>query len=239
MNWLDFVLLGILALSAFNGFVRGFLRSVTGLVSVALGFVVALKLFRPVSDYLDFELGFGDRLAQFLMEQWGVPAGTVATGSMEAWPAVLSKSSVLPDFLGVLGGDPGMNLGTETTVRALASSALDVVSFLAVFILVIIITSLMLSTVSMVPLLAPLDKAGGFCFGLLRGFLFGLVVVAVVRFLETTGIFFGSNFLSAAVNSGVLAPSYAAFLNYLWSLILPAALDWPGMDRFLPPGGVS
>ncbi|MBO8127851.1 MAG: CvpA family protein [Peptococcaceae bacterium] len=241
MNWLDIVLLGILALSAFNGFMNGFFRSVTGLFSVGLGFTLALKIFRPVSDYFDYDLGWGDRLAEFLMTKLGAPQGTVAGQSTSTELAAVNTTGAqpagfpgVPDMLAALVKGQ-MTFWSDTTVRSLASSVLDVLSFLAIFILVAAITSAVFGTVPKLPLLAPLDKAGGFCFGLLRGFLYGLVIVAVVRFLGTTGIFFGPNFFSDALSNAVLAPSYVSFLNYLWSLIVPAALDWPGADRFLYP----
>ncbi len=57
MNYLDIVLAILLLLAAINGFVKGFVEELAGLVALILGIWAALR--------------FSDRVAQFLMERLG------------------------------------------------------------------------------------------------------------------------------------------------------------------------
>lgn len=53
MIWIDYAILGVIALSALIGFFRGFAREAIGLASWALAFFVAYKLAEPVADLLE------------------------------------------------------------------------------------------------------------------------------------------------------------------------------------------
>lgn len=51
MNWLDIVIAVIIALSAVFGFRKGFLRKVLGIVGIILGFVLAVRFYKPISEF--------------------------------------------------------------------------------------------------------------------------------------------------------------------------------------------
>jgi membrane protein required for colicin V production len=54
MYWLDIVLLILLALSAFNGFVQGLIKAALSLVGIIIGVLLAGNLYQPLSDLLGF-----------------------------------------------------------------------------------------------------------------------------------------------------------------------------------------
>lgn len=52
MNRLDAVLALIIIIPAFFGFISGFLRKIFGLLGIAAGFILAVKFFNPIGNYL-------------------------------------------------------------------------------------------------------------------------------------------------------------------------------------------
>jgi uncharacterized membrane protein required for colicin V production len=230
MTWVDYLLMGILALSAWGGLARGFTRSALGLVVVGLGMFVAFKYFRPVGDYLDREFGLGGRLEGLIAGRVGGGESVVAPdsgGPVSETPGNLESlegfSGLPSDFSGLLdqflaGQLDGLG---QAMTGALAPAALSAVSFLGLFILTVWLGGWLLSRVSHLPLLGPIDRAGGFVFGLARGFVYGLIILIVVRFLSFAGDIFGSEFLTAGLDGSQLAAVYFSFLHYIWALFVP------------------
>jgi membrane protein required for colicin V production len=52
LNWLDIVIALIVTIPAFLGFRRGFLRKLMGIAGLIIGFVLAVRFYKPVSDTL-------------------------------------------------------------------------------------------------------------------------------------------------------------------------------------------
>jgi membrane protein required for colicin V production len=52
MSWIDVVILLIIALSAFLGFRKGFLRKLLGIVGILFGFILALNFYLQLSEVL-------------------------------------------------------------------------------------------------------------------------------------------------------------------------------------------
>jgi uncharacterized membrane protein required for colicin V production len=219
LNWVDYVLLAILALSAWGGLVQGFSRSALGVVVVGLGLFVAFKYYRLVGEYLDRRFDLGARLENFISARLGGGEPAAVSGD-ESIPKISgdldSFTGLLDQFLaGQLDG-----LGQAVT-GALAPAALNAVSFLAVFILTAWLGNRLLSWVPHLPILGPIDRAGGFIFGLARGFVYGLLALMVIKFLDFSGDIFGSDLVSAGLDGSQLATAYFGFLHYVWALVTP------------------
>ena len=54
MNWLDIVLLVMLALSAVNGLIQGLIKAVLSLVGIIVGVILAGQFYQPLSDLFGF-----------------------------------------------------------------------------------------------------------------------------------------------------------------------------------------
>ncbi len=223
MNWVDYVLLAILALSAWGGLVQGFSRSALGVVAVGVGLFVAFKYYRPVGTYLDEQFDLGARLESFIL-------GRAADGEPVAAPGVVPAKEPFPESAAGLDGFTGLldqflagqvdGLGQAVT-GVVAPAALSVVSFLIVFILTAWLGGRLLARIPHLPILGPVDRAGGFVFGLARGFFYGLIVLALVRVLSFSSALFGADTMATGLEGSQLAPAYFAFLRYIWALVLP------------------
>lgn len=210
MNWLDWVLVIILLWSALRGFIKGFVRSIAGLAVILFGFWMALRYYRLLGDYLEIELGWGPGLTRFISEHLdqAVQGALTAPSAGTLSPLGNFFSSAVASLL-------------QGLASFLAASALDALAFLVIFAVGVALLNMLVGAIPNLPLLAPLDRAGGFCFGLLRGFLVGILIFALVQFIAVPGAAEGDA-LGEAVRKSVLAPSYEAAWDYLWALAVPA-----------------
>ncbi len=219
MNWLDAVLLIILGLSAFSGFWRGLMRSMAGLAALVFSFAAAYYYYHPVGEYLERSFGLGSWLTRYFSERLGGPP------PHEPVTAVLMNvgdgANPLDLLLQFMFFQGGQNFLNQAFASVLASAALNAIAFLLVFTAVNLVIGAVANTVPGVPLLAPLDRAGGFFFGLLRGFLVGMALVAVLQLLDAAGGAAAPTPFSAGLAGSLLAPSYLAAFNYLLALMLP------------------
>ncbi len=53
MNWLDIVIAVIIALSAVLGYRKGFLRKILGIAGIILGFILAVRFYKPFSGFAE------------------------------------------------------------------------------------------------------------------------------------------------------------------------------------------
>lgn len=222
MNWLDIVLLAVLAFSAWRGLAQGFSRSALGLVVVGLALYVALNYHRPVSGYLDREFGLGIKLegiiAGLLRRRPEVPQSVPGYEPVtDLSPAPDVFPGLLDQFLaGQLEG-----LAMQVVQLAVVPFALSAAAFLTVFVLTVAVGRRLLSSMSHLPILGPIDRAGGFCFGLARGFVYGLMVAVMVKIMSFSSVFKEAELLTATLNGSQFATAYFGFMQYLLALFLP------------------
>lgn len=220
MNWLDIALLVFLAFSAWRGFVRGFARSALGVVVFVLGLFAAFKYYRPTGEYLDRQYGLGVRLEEIVA---GLVAGKETPAAVPAEHPVAELPQDLDGVTGLVdqflaGQLEGM--GREVITSTVAPSALDAVAFVGLFLVTAWIGGFILSRVPHLPLLGPIDRAGGFCFGLARGFVCGLVALVALKILSFPNALLGPGFLSEGLDGSQLAGAYFAFLHYMWAFFI-------------------
>lgn len=220
MNWLDGGLVILLAFSAWRGFVRGFARSALGVVVFVLGLFVAFKYYRPVAEYLDRRFGLGAGLEETvagLVAGKEVPAAAPAGQPVPVPQDLDGVTGLVDQFLaGQLEG-----MGREVIASTVAPSALDAVAFVGLFFAAAWLGGVILSRVPHLPLLGPIDRAGGFCFGLARGFVCGLVALVVLKIFSLPSAFLGPTFVSDGLDGSQLAAAYFAFLHYIWAFFIP------------------
>ncbi|MGQ9497013.1 MAG: CvpA family protein [Desulfotomaculales bacterium] len=193
LNWLDYAFLLVVALSALEGLRRGLVRSLTGVVGLGLGIVLALRYYRLLGDWMDVYLGWGPPLAAFLERHFGLP-GAVP--------------------LEVAGGFFDLPAGQATPLM-LAGSVLDAIAFVVLVagtVLAVHLAGRLCLTVGG-GVLTPADRLAGFGFGALRGVLIVLVLLVGLRLFALSGMVWGPNFLANSLRGSSLAPAFGALLD--------------------------
>ncbi|RPI13969.1 MAG: CvpA family protein [Ignavibacteriae bacterium] len=66
MNWLDLVIIIIVALSLFYGYRKGFLRKILGIAGLILGFILAIRFYKPVSGIFSGLFGISGAVSSVL-----------------------------------------------------------------------------------------------------------------------------------------------------------------------------
>ena len=92
MNWVDLVIVAIVAWSAFRAFRTGLIRELTALIAVVVGIFLAGALSDDLSDNLDFLIT--DERTRDLVAFVAIFAGTLVAGQV--------LSAVLSDVAGML-----------------------------------------------------------------------------------------------------------------------------------------
>lgn len=101
LNWLDFAIIGVIALSAVVSLIRGFVREALSLVTWVLAFWVAFAFFRPLSEQL---------------QPW-ISVASLRLGT--AFAALLLISLLLGGLVGYLAGQMVDKTGLSGTDRLL------------------------------------------------------------------------------------------------------------------------
>lgn len=126
MNWIDWVLIGLVALGAWQGFRRGFLVLLAETGGAIAALYLAARYHGPVVAWLEDRFGLVRTTADLIAKRIALLPGTSggATGSI---PGLLGQAGLPPEVVGALGpvllgaaamASPG---GPEGWVTALAT----------------------------------------------------------------------------------------------------------------------
>lgn len=194
-NWLDWLLLLLLLVSAFRGYRRGAIREIGGLVAYIAGVLAAMAYAPKLAVYLvrAFPL-LTDRLAAWLV-------GTAAASRAAANPLLTSPLGNLFD----LGLPVGPLIG-----QWLANGFMTVIAFVLIFLVVLALVRWLASLVSAAFHRTPLggiDRLLGLLLGGFLGALFLGLALSLATFFAKLGSAPGPEGpFRAALNGSVLAP---------------------------------
>lgn len=209
MNWLDWLIVIVLVLSALRGVRSGFLKSVSGLAGMIIGLVVAFTYHRDLAAYLTTRWDIEDKiqpLLENLFKGW-LPAGETLTHTLV--PGQLTAA--LP-----AGPNPLEPFG-DYLIGFFASGIMEVLSFLVLLFVTIWAAGLagsILTKIANVSFLGLPNHLGGLLFGLARGIVIVLVILTLMSPFQQGHAVPGSKSGSA----GTTLPPGKAFQD---SILLP------------------
>ncbi|MGQ9512244.1 CvpA family protein [Thermodesulfitimonas sp.] len=222
MNWLDLVLLFILAAAAYRGLKTGLLLGCVRLGGMVVAYFVAVTYHQAFAAFLEAEWHLTDLLAawlgQFILSGMSV---VWAGGGQVAAPATV----ILSGTTTLTGTGPG--LPTGPSLYPLAQGIIGTVCFFSLFILTERLWYFVGSRLTFFRrwfLFLPLDRLGGLILGATWGFLSGAVLVLLLlHTAEFYRIFKGpENFLGRTLATSALIPYYKRLLRVIATL-LPAS----------------
>lgn len=175
MNWLDWVIIIVVALSALNGLRYGLILSVAKLAGFLAGIFIAYIYYRP--------------LAAFLSEQWNMKA-ILLPAVQEVLKRWLPPSDIAPPGLpplkmtsstGVISGQ--LNSITENLAASLSTGVLEVISFLVILAFTTTVVNLigaLLSKACQAMFLGPVNHLGGLAFGAAKGIIVIMLIITLI-----------------------------------------------------------
>ncbi len=222
MNIVDYVIIGVVAISVLFGLYRGFIASVLsmggGLISFLASFALYPKLAaliqnnqelqRTLLHYTDASSRIGDlELALTNAVNLG-REGIARVLENVQLPAPLD--SILQVNLEnlVYGTSGAVSTVSDYVSQTILQASINIICFLVCFIGLYIVISLGLNLVRAVfrfPVLKQLDGLAGGVFGLLRGVLLCLVVFTLIPLVQTM---LPMDFINELLNESSLAPIF-------------------------------
>lgn len=221
MNIVDYVVLGILALSVLFGFYRGFVSSVlnTGgcLVSFGLSFVLYPKLaaviqgdtelVRTLVHYTDASSRIGDLETAITNVATMTREGITELVGKVSLPSPLDailESNLLNQAYAATGVTTVSDYVSQTIINACINVLCFVVCFVVLFVLISIVVNA-LKAIFRFPVLKQLDWLVGGVFGFLRGVLICYAAFTVVPLVLTV---VPVDFISELLETSMLAPLF-------------------------------
>lgn len=234
MNIVDYVIIGILAVSVLFGMYRGFISSVLNVAAGLISFFVSLKAYPTVANWIAGSEDIVMTLRSVTDADKLIGDMTLAGKPMYA--AVndierVTQAVSLPEPLGSILGSNMKNavFGPDTPVAAYVSETVlnvcigviaFVVTFFALYLLASVVLNLIRSVVRF-PALKRLDSWVGGLFGLLRGLLVCIVLFTLVPLVETVVPIDGiSQMVAESQLAGIFTtggPIVAIMNGSLWS----------------------
>lgn len=178
MNWLDWLIIAILAFSAFQGLRYGLVASVAKLAGILIGFGVAITYYRELAAYLTVQWNMEEKilpLAEKFLMFWfpaknSIPPSLTPdkfTSAGELVPSQLFPFSNYADYVS------GM----------FASVILNALCFLALLLSVVWVVNFagyILSRIADIGFLGPFNRLGGFLFGAAKGLVVVMIVLTLI-----------------------------------------------------------
>jgi len=228
MNWLDWSLMIIIALSAWRGLKAGFIVGVARLLGLVLGLAAAFTGYKNLAVYLDRQWNWGESISVFILERF--PQALVNGALDNIVPGNLPGSAPGGEHL----FDDMVTNYAAIAAREMAGSVLELLSFVILALSVYILVNIMMRAISGAAahsILGPLDRVGGLILGLARGSLIIIIAAALLNPMYSAGAVTGdvqNGFLSHAVTGSVVLPYAQSAVEFL-------KLQFPGWPLLTKP----
>lgn len=235
MNWLDWVLAFIIAISLWRGFRSGFIMSVARIMGILLGLATAMSFYRPLAGYVEQQWQWATKMSGVL--HGILPLPVTAPENSPITPDIiweLSQQLPLPEawYRLLVQMPPEVLQGssfTEAIAYLLAQFFMEAVLFLLLFLLghgIIVAIGRMLSRTFSLGPLSILGRIGGAGLGLVRGVLIVILMVALLIPLQFPVAFFGTQgepgFIALAAQNSII-------VNASWQLLETLNISLPGL----------
>ncbi len=174
MNWLDWLIILIVVLSAFQGLRYGLLASIARLAGILAGLGVAFTYHRTLYEYVTVQWDLEEKifpLVKGVLKVW--------TPSSSDMPTVFSPGEVTASNLAV-------NQATsyvDYLAGVVAAGVLDALCFLTLLAATVWAVSLaggILTKVADICLMGPLNRLGGLVFGAAKGLVVAMIVLTIM-----------------------------------------------------------
>jgi len=184
LNWIDWIIIGVLVLSSLQGLRSGLIASVAGLAGIVSGLWVAFNYHHTLAAYVSGRWNVEEKLGSLLegvFKLWTpdgnrVPPGLPGEGSLTAGMSPVDASS---------------NSLSNYLVGTFAAGVLDVFCFLVLVIAVAWLVGLagrLLTGIAGWCFMGPLNRAAGVLFGAARGIAIVVIIIILLSPFQIFGI---------------------------------------------------
>lgn len=189
MNYLiDLILIAIIALFTFIGYKKGLIKVAFGLVSFILAIVISVILYKPVSNFIIKYTPLDDYIESTVSERL-----TSSETSKE------ETENMVSNYYNNI-----KNASTSVIASGISKTVINVSCMLVVFIvakIILLFFKFIGDLVAKLPLIKQFNSAGGFIYGLLKGFVIIYILLAVIALLSPI---ININNIVSIINSSII-----------------------------------
>lgn len=172
MNYLiDLIVIAIIALFTFIGYKKGLIKVAFGLVSFILAIVISVVLYKPVSNFIINYTPIDDNIEATIEER--LNSSDITKEETE---------NIVSNYYSNI-----KNASTSIIADGISKTIINVSCMIIVFIISKIILLFFKFTgdlIAKLPLIKQVNKAGGFLYGLLKGFIIIYVLLALISIIS-------------------------------------------------------
>ncbi len=202
INYVDLLVIAVMAVSVFLGYKKGFLKTLTGLLSIVVSLILAMSLQPTVSEALKKTIVY-DTVYQTTASVIEAPFGT-AERITDYGTGKLHLPYKITDSL-EKNIDAAAQNAENQIAKTVADSAMKIIALLLIFIaarILIFIVMTLINFLKKLPLIGWSDGLMGALFGVFRGMLIIYIVFAVIALIAS---FSPDNFWAVAINHSKFA----------------------------------
>lgn len=204
----DIILIGIIALNIFICYKKGLVKLAVGLIAVITSIILAIMLYKPVSNLIIRNTEFDDNIEKAIIENFTTENVETTDDDNDGFTRYIEKYV-----------DDAVNkTKNEIVVEAaevIAVKVINICVIIGIFIvarIALILLTFVADIITELPILKQFNKAGGILYGIIKALLIIYVITAILFFIVNTT---GNIAISDAVTS-----SFITKLFYSHNLLL-------------------
>ena len=189
MNYLiDLILIAIIALFAFIGYKKGLIKVAFNLISFILAIIISIVLYKPMSNFIINYTPLDDYIESAISDRLDSPEITNE-----------ETQNIVSNYYTNI-----KNASTSVISSGISKTIINIACMIIVFITVKIILLFFKfagDLIAKLPLIKPLNNAGGFIYGILKGFIIIYIFLALIAILSPI---ININNIVTMINSSIL-----------------------------------
>ncbi|MDA8443292.1 MAG: CvpA family protein [Peptococcaceae bacterium] len=231
MNFLDLVIVGLLLLGGLNGYRKGLIKSVVGIVSSFVSILVALATYKIITPMLHSKLGISKLVQKIVNHNSALPVTGVQPLQGNGLSQVAGNTSYLPQnllsgfnslFVNFMNSALGKTVHStqDAMVQYISIVVVSIIAFLIIFVLVnwalralgTLITKAFDHT-----FLGSLNHSGGFIIGVAGSVL--ILSITFAFFLPLVALYVNSSSVTGLIKHSILLPQLNQIYAFLTSTL--------------------
>lgn len=185
---LDLIVIAIIALSTFIGYKKGLIKVAFGLVSFVLAIVLSVVLYKPVSNFVIEYTPIDDYIEQTISERLDSPETTDE-----------ETENIVSNYYNNF-----KNTSTLVIADGISKTIINISCMIIVFVvskLILLLFRFLGDLIAKLPLIKQLNNAGGFLYGLLRGF---IIIYGMLALIAISSPIININDLVTMINKSII-----------------------------------
>lgn len=179
---LDIIIVAIIALNVFICYKKGLVKLAVGLIAVLASVILAVILYRPVSDFIIENTEVDEKIENAIIENFTTETEEGSEVKDENFMEFIEK--YVDDAVNKTKNEI-VTESAETLTVKLINIAVMIAIFLIVRLVLLLLTFIS-DMITSLPILKQFNEVGGVLYGIVRALLIVYVILAIVFFVVST-----------------------------------------------------